>query len=72
MESAFSSLAEHFLLAAKAANQSKEEPDIVADEDQNRKITAAESLKKLDEGKNFTEVNGSNHLNIIFNELKVH
>ena len=26
-------------------------------------------LKKLDEVKNFIEVNGSNHLNMIFNEL---
>ena len=36
--------------------------------DENRKITAAEVLKKLDEVKNFIEVNGSNHLNMIFNE----
>ena len=36
--------------------------------DENRKITAAEVLKKLDEVKNFTEVNGSNHLNMIVNE----
>ena len=29
----------------------------------------AETLKKLDEVKNFIEVNGSDHLNMIFNEL---
>ena len=34
-------------------------------EDENRKIT----VKKLDEVKYFIEVNGSNHLNMIFNEL---
>ena len=44
------------------------EPEIAADEDKNRKITAAEVLKKLDEVKDFIEVNGSNHLNMIFNE----
>ena len=38
-------------------------------EDENRKITVAEALKKLDEVKYFIEVNGSNHLNMIFNEL---
>ena len=37
---------------------------IVADEDENRKITAAEALKKLDEVNNFIEVNGSDHMNI--------
>ena len=63
-----SSSTEHVLLAAKAANQSEEEPEIVADEDENRKITAAEALKKLDKVKNFIEVNGSDHLNMIFNE----
>ena len=62
------SLAEHVLLAAKAANQSEEEPEIVADEDESRKITAAETLKKLNEVKNFMEVNGSDQLNMIFNE----
>ena len=36
--------------------------------DEDRKITASEALKKLDEVKNFIEVNGSNHLNMIFNE----
>ena len=55
--------------AAKEANQSEEEPDIVTDEDKNKKITAAEALKKLDEVKNLIEVNGSDHLNMIFNEL---
>ena len=55
--------------AAKEANQSKEGPQIVTDEDENRKITASEALKKLDEVKNFIEVNGSNHLNMISNEL---
>ena len=33
-----------------------------------RKITAAEALKKLDEVKNSIEINGSDHLNMIFNE----
>ena len=41
---------------------------MVADEDENRKI-AAEALKKLDEEKHFIEVNGINHLNMIFSEL---
>ena len=54
--------------AAEEANQSEEEPDIIADENKNRKI-AAEALKKLAEMKIFTEVNGSDHLNIIFNEV---
>ena len=44
----YSSLAEHVLLVAKTANQSVEEPEIVADEDENRKVTEAEALKKLD------------------------
>ena len=35
----------------------------------NKKITASETLKKLDEVKNFVEVNGSDHLNKIFHEL---
>ena len=30
--------------AAKEANQSEEEPEIVTDEDKNKKITAAEAL----------------------------
>ena len=54
---------------AKEVNQSEEEPQIVADEDKNRKITAAEVLKKLDKVKTFVEVNGNDHLNMIFNEL---
>ena len=54
--------------AAEEANQSEEEPEIIADENKNRKI-AAEALKKLAEMKIFTEVNGSDHLNIIFNEV---
>ena len=37
------------------------------DEDENRKLTAAEALKKLDEVKNFIEVNKNYHLNMIFN-----
>ena len=56
---------EHVLLATKAANQSEKGPEIEADEDENRKITAAEALKMLHEAKNFIEVNGSNHLNMI-------
>ena len=55
--------------AAEEANQSEEEPEIIADENKNRKITAAEALKKLAEVKIFIEVNGSDHLNIIFNEV---
>ena len=35
---------EHVLLAAKTVNQSEEEPEIVANEGENRKITAAEAL----------------------------
>ena len=41
----------------------------MTDEDDNRKITAAEALKKLDEVNSFIEVNGSDHLNLVFNEL---
>ena len=59
----YSSLAEHILLTAK-----EEEQKIVTDEDENWKITTAEALKKLDEVKKFIEVNGSGHLNMIFNE----
>ena len=55
--------------AAKEANQSEEEPEKVTYEDKNRKITTAEALKKLDGVKNFTKVHGSDHLNMIFNEL---
>ena len=57
--------------AAMEANQSKVEPEIVTDEDENRKVTAAETLKKPDEVKNFIEINGSYHLNMIFNEFKI-
>ena len=60
---------EHVLLAAGEANQSEEEPEIVTDEDENRKITAAEALKKLNEVKNLIQVNGSDYLNMIFNEF---
>ena len=60
---------EHVLLAAGEVNQSEEEPQIVTDEDENRKITAAEALKKLNEVKNLIEVNGSDYLNMIFNEF---
>ena len=42
---------------------------IVTDEDENRKITVTKALKKLDEVKTFIEVNGSDHLNMIFNGL---
>ena len=45
------------------------EPLIVTDEDENRKITATEALKKLDKVKSFIEVDGSNHLNVTFNKL---
>ena len=55
--------------AVKEANYSEEEAEIVTDEDENRKITAGETLKKLDKLKNFIEINGSDHLNMIFNEL---
>ena len=55
--------------AAEETNHSKEEPEIVTDEDENRKITTSEALKKLDEVKNVMEVNGSDHLNMIFNEV---
>ena len=45
------------------------DPEIVTDEDENRKITAAEALNYLNEVKNLIEVNGSDHLNMIFNKL---
>ena len=35
--------------ATKKAKQSEEEPETVTEEDENRKITAAEVLKKFDE-----------------------
>ena len=60
---------EHDLLAADEANQSKEEPEIVTDEDENRKITSGDVLKKFNEVKKFIEVNGSNYLKIIINEF---
>ena len=55
--------------AAKEANQSEEEPEILTDVDKNKKITAAEAIKKLDEVKNFIEVNKSDHLNMTCNKL---
>ena len=55
--------------AAEEPNQSKEKPEIVTDEDENRKTTASEALKKFDEVKKFIVVNGSDHLNMIFNEV---
>ena len=55
--------------AAKEANQSEVEREIVTDEDENKKITAAETLKKLDEVKNFIEIIESDHLNMILIEL---
>ena len=45
--------------AVEEANQSEEEQEIVTDGDENRKITAVEAL----------EVNGSDHLYMIFYEL---
>ena len=44
----------------------------ITDEDENRNISAAETLKTLDEVKNFIEVIGSDHLNKVFNELIEH
>ena len=55
--------------AAKEANQSEEEPEILTDVDKNKKITAAEAIKKLDEVKGFIEVNKSDHLNMTCNKL---
>ena len=55
--------------AAKEANQSEEEPEILTDVDKNKKITAAEAIKKLDEVKSFIEVNKSDHLNMTCNKL---
>ena len=53
----------HFTPASRRSEK------IATDEDQNRKITAAEALKKLDKVEKLIKVNGSNHLNMIFNEL---
>ena len=39
------------VLAADEANHSEEEPEIETDEDESRQITAAETLKKLNEVK---------------------
>ena len=41
---------------------------MVTGEDEDGKITAAEALKKLDEVKNFTQVNRRDHFNMIFNQ----
>ena len=54
---------------AEEASQPEEEPEILTHEDENRQITVAEVLKKLDEAKNFIAVNGSEDLNMIFDEL---
>ena len=55
--------------ATEEANQPEEDWEKLRFKVENRKLTAAEALKKLDEVKNFIEVNGSDHLNMIFNEL---
>ena len=52
----------------ETSDQSEKEQEIVTDRDGNRKIRVAEALKKLDEVKNFIEVNGSDYLNMIFNK----
>ena len=54
---------------AEEASQPEEEPEILTNEDENRQITVAEVLKKLDEAKNFIAVNKSEDLNMIFDEL---
>ena len=54
--------------AVKEANESQVVREIVTDEDENKKI-AAETLKKLDEVKNFIVIIKSDHLNMIFIEL---
>ena len=59
---------EHVLIAAYEANQSEEDREIVTDEDENRNIKAAEGLKKLNEMKNFIEINGSDYLKMMFDE----
>ena len=40
-------------VAADENNQSEKELEIVTDQDDNRNVTAAEALKKLDEEKSF-------------------
>ena len=45
------------------------ESEIIEDQHENREITAAEALKKLDEVKYVMEVKGCGHLNMVFNEL---
>ena len=55
--------------AAKEANQSEEEREILTDVDKNKKIKAAEAIKKLDEVKHFIEVNKSDRLNMSCNKL---
>ena len=55
--------------AAEEASQPEEEPEMATNEDENRQITVAEVLKKLDEAKNFIAVNRSEDLNMIFDEL---
>ena len=52
----------------ETSDQSEKEQEIVTDRDGNRKIRVAEALTELDEVKNFIEVNGSDYLNMIFNE----
>ena len=61
---------EHVLLAADKANQSEQKPEIVTDEDENKKIIAAETLKKLNEVKNFIEVNGRGYLKMIIENVE--
>ena len=61
---------EHVLLAADKANQSGQKPETVTDEDENRKIIAAETLKKLNEVKNFIEVNGRGYLKMIIENVE--
>ena len=60
----------HVLLAVDKANQSEQKPEIVTDEDENRKIIAAETLKKLNEVKNFIEVNGRGYLKMIIENVE--
>ena len=55
--------------AVEEADQSEEKSEIVTDEDENRKIIEAEALKKLDEVKNFIEVNRRDYLNMLMKKL---